>query len=81
MIPHVMDQLRAEWARRLFEARHAAGLSQDQLAERAQVSQAVISFIEAGRAPRDDIKIAIAGALGCDVLDLFPFVLEEQSAS
>ena len=52
----------------LRRARRAAGLTQEQLAERAGLSARVISDIERGviRAPRQDTLELLAGALGLD---------------
>ena len=56
----------------LQRAREKAGLSQNGLAQKANVSQAAISDIEAGRtkAPRIDTLMSIAKVIGCGVEDL-----------
>lgn len=53
--------------------RKIAGLSQNELAQKAGISQATISDIEAGNtnAPRVDTLQAIARVLGCTIDDLF----------
>jgi len=58
------DSLVREW--RIYR-----GLSQTGLAEVAGVRQATISAIEAGSMPRVDTAQRIAGALNCDLDDLF----------
>ena len=52
--------------------REAAGMTQSQLAERARVSRQLVGAVEAGRhLPRVDAALALAAALGTDVLRLF----------
>ena len=53
------------------EWRTYRGLSQEKLAEAVGVRQATISAIEAGSVPRVDTARKIAGALACDLEDLF----------
>lgn len=56
----------------LKERRQAAGLTQQELADLAGVSQATISLVEVrGIVPRVDTAIALADALACEVGDLF----------
>lgn len=57
----------------IITRRKIAGLSQNELAQKAGVSQATISDIEAGNtnAPRVDTLQAIARVLGCTIDDLF----------
>ena len=57
----------------LSKIREQAGLSQNELASKANVSQSAISDIEAGRtkAPRIDTLLAVAAALNCTLDDLF----------
>lgn len=59
-------------AERLRQSRHDAGLTQAELAERAGVSRALISAVEAGRhLPRVDAALALATALGATAESLF----------
>lgn len=54
-------------------ARRDAGLSQEQLARRADCSTAYVRLIEAGYAPaRSDVLPRIAGVLNIEVDDLWP---------
>ncbi|NNF63341.1 MAG: helix-turn-helix domain-containing protein [Acidimicrobiia bacterium] len=56
----------------LRDARHAAGFTQGELAARAGVSRQLISAVEVGRhLPRIDAALALAGALGTRVDELF----------
>ncbi|MDJ0664883.1 MAG: helix-turn-helix domain-containing protein [Acidimicrobiia bacterium] len=58
---------------RLREYRESAGLSQVELAEKAGVSRQLVGAAESGRnLPRVDAAIALAGALGVPVEDVFP---------
>ncbi|QYG95803.1 helix-turn-helix transcriptional regulator (plasmid) [Iamia sp. SCSIO 61187] len=50
------------------------GLTQDALAQAADVSQQTVSKIEAGRiCPHDRLKARLAQALEADTADLFPW--------
>ena len=51
--------------------REHRGLTQTQLAEKAGLSQAALSNIEAGSRPGVDAAVLISKALGLDVDDLF----------
>ena len=58
--------LEALVAEEVVRARTAAGLSQRALAERAGVTQAMVSRLESGaRLPRLDTLLALAEATGC----------------
>jgi transcriptional regulator with XRE-family HTH domain len=62
------------WGQRIRRARHAAGLTQVQLAARIGVPQPVLSAWEVGlRAPRDDNRIRVAAALGIPAAQLFAY--------
>jgi DNA-binding XRE family transcriptional regulator len=66
---NAIDFARAAIARRLIADRHAAGLSQQQLAERAGVRQETISRIESGKQTAtvriiDKLDGVIRGAIG-----------------
>lgn len=57
---------------RVKDRRNEVGLSQDELAERANVPRSTISEIETGkRTPGVDIALSLARALVCTVEDLF----------
>lgn len=63
--------VRAQVGRLLFRRRREAGLTQEQLARRAALDQAVISRIEKGQQrPRVDTLERIASALGLDLSEL-----------
>lgn len=68
------DEMAARFARELVAARAVSGLSQTQLAERAGVTQALISQAEHGRTMLSlDVMHRLAAATGHDlVLRLFP---------
>ena len=64
----------ALWALCVREARRRAGLSQDELARAAAVTQQTISKIEAGKVcPTDGVKVRLAIALGISPGALFPW--------
>jgi DNA-binding XRE family transcriptional regulator len=64
----------ALWALCVRAARRHAGLSQDELAQAAAVTQQTISKIEAGKAcPTDGVKVRLAIALGISPGTLFPW--------
>jgi transcriptional regulator with XRE-family HTH domain len=66
--------LREKFGRRLKELRTSQGLTQEQLAERADLSVDFLSLIERGRnAPSFENLEAIAQALGVSVAHLFDF--------
>ena len=66
------DIVRA-FAARLREVRHSRGLTQAELARRAQVTAAYVGRLEsAGAAPGIDLVDRLAGALGTTVPDLLP---------
>lgn len=58
---------------RLARARRDAGLTQQELSQRAGVPQSVISDIENGKTayPRVDTAIALSRVLNCTVDELF----------
>lgn len=59
------DAFRDQWGRNVRERRLEAGWTQEQLSEKAEVSQGTIAKIEAGKAwPSDVVKVRIAWALG-----------------
>jgi transcriptional regulator with XRE-family HTH domain len=59
------------FAANLRRLRKAAGLSQEELAFRADIHRTQISFIEGGRRlPRLDTLVKLAGALGVTTNDL-----------
>lgn len=61
-----------EMQNKVKDRRSELGLSQDELAERANVPRSTISEIETGkRTPGVDIALLLARALVCTVEDLF----------
>jgi DNA-binding XRE family transcriptional regulator len=57
----------------LQRLRTALGISRERLAQRAEVSERTIYSAEIeGRTPMPATKKAIAGALGCEVEDVWP---------
>ena len=76
-----MDEVRRTWGRRVAAARRDAKLSQFQLAVNIGVSPSAISAIEQGtRGGRDDLRMAIARALGVDVNELFAYPVEAAAS-
>jgi transcriptional regulator with XRE-family HTH domain len=66
-----VDEDAAGVGRRVRHLRRARGLSQDELAVRAEVSRASVGALEAGRhLPRVDAAVRLARALGTSVEDL-----------
>lgn len=66
-----MDEDAPSVGRRVRHLRRARGLSQDELAARAEVSRASVGALEAGRhLPRVDAAVRLARALGTSVEDL-----------
>jgi DNA-binding XRE family transcriptional regulator len=62
------------WASCVRDARRRAGLSQDELARAAAVTQQTISKIETGKVcPTDGVKVRLAIALGISPAVLFPW--------
>jgi transcriptional regulator with XRE-family HTH domain len=61
--------LRRQWGARLRAARHDKGLTQNALAELAEIDQANVSRVEAGRAGLD-ATLRVAHALGLTLEDL-----------
>ncbi len=57
----------ATFGQRLAALRAAAGLTQQQLADRADTDQTTIARYEAGREPSWALACRLADALGCDV--------------
>lgn len=63
--------LRTRFAENLIRCRHAADLSQEELATRASLNRTQISLLEnSQRTPRIDTVIKVAGALGVDPAEL-----------
>lgn len=77
-----MEPLFRVWARNLRTHRHAAGITQQHLADACGVDQSTVCRWEhpggGYRPPRDRHKIAVATALGVDLAELFPLELAEQ---
>ena len=53
-------------------ARIEAGLTQQDLARRARVSESTVTRIETGRSANRKVCDRLAKILGCDALELFP---------
>jgi len=69
-----MSELRKEFGKRLQLLRRQASLTQEQLAEQAEISVDFLSLVERGiNAPSFDNLEKIAKALGVSVRDLFDF--------
>ncbi len=59
------------FAANLVRLRHAAGLTQEELAERAAVHRTQVGLLEAGkRLPRLETLVKLAGSLGASTADL-----------
>lgn len=65
---------------RLIEARKRAHLSVAALALKAGVTERVVRYAETGGRTLDSNQFAIAGALGMDVLELWPIEPEDEAA-
>nr|HID14285.1 XRE family transcriptional regulator [Anaerolineae bacterium] len=73
-----MGDLKTRFGHRLTRLRKQRGLTQEGLAEAANVSIDFISLMERGqRAPSFDTLDRLAGALGVTVADLFTFDSEQ----
>ncbi len=69
-----MAKLRKEFGKRLRLFRRQAGLTQEQLAEKAEISVDFLSLVERGiNAPSFDNLEKLAKALGVSVRELFEF--------
>jgi transcriptional regulator with XRE-family HTH domain len=67
-----MDNIRETFARNLRETRRKNGLTQAQLAEKAEVSTHYIALIELARnIPKVETIERLANALNCEIYDLF----------
>lgn len=65
------EPIAARFAENLVRHRNAAKLSQEELADRAEIHRTQVSMIEGGkRMPRLDTLIKLAGALGIDAAEL-----------
>lgn len=72
--PLTQTRLADDWARRVIDRRHQLGLSQQQVAEMAGITQAGVSLVESGRAvPQVPTILALARALGTTPAELFPW--------
>jgi transcriptional regulator with XRE-family HTH domain len=76
-----MAQIREIFAKNLKENRRKCGLSQEKLAEKAEVSTHYIAILEIARSfPASEVLERIADALGIEIYELFlvpPSPLEE----
>lgn len=69
-----MSKLAERWGEAIREARLAAGLTQEQLADRIDGEQTTISRWERGvDVPRDEMRMKVARALGVPVGELFSY--------
>jgi len=69
-----MATLRRRFGERVRALRKQAGLSQEKLAERAEISVDFVSLVERGiNAPSFESLEKLAKALGIEVRDLFDF--------
>jgi transcriptional regulator with XRE-family HTH domain len=69
-----MSTLRERFGARIRVLRKRAGLSQEQLAERADISVDFLSLVERGvNAPSFDTMERLARVLGVEEVDLFDF--------
>jgi transcriptional regulator with XRE-family HTH domain len=67
-----MAQIREIFAKNLKENRRKCGISQEQLAEKAEVSTHYIAILEIARSfPASEVLERIAAALNVDVYELF----------
>lgn len=74
--------LRTRFAENLIRCRHAAGLSQEELAMRAALNRTQISLLEnSQRTPRIDTVVKVAGALGVDPAELLRGLRWEPSVT
>lgn len=74
--------LRSQWGNAVRERRKQQGLTQWELATAANIQQGTLSKIERGEfAPADALRIAIAQALECEVVDLFAYPVVTGEAS
>lgn len=76
-----MDQPEGGVAQRVAEARKLAGLTQNQLSQRANVSASLVRKVEQGRAPASPAFVsAVARALNTGVADLLGQPFEHRSS-
>jgi len=69
-----MDDLRKKFGKRLQTLRRQAGLTQEQLAEAAEISVDFLSMVERGiNAPSFENLEKLAKALGVSIQELFIF--------
>ena len=69
-----LDEMAADWGRRVAATRAKRKLSQGGLATAAGLQQQYVSRIEAGRViPSDMVKLRLARALGIKTGTLFPW--------
>jgi transcriptional regulator with XRE-family HTH domain len=75
------DGVRARFAFNLRRARHAAGITQEELGARCDLHRTEISLLErAGREPRLGTIVKLAGALGVATGTLCEGMLWEEDA-
>lgn len=63
----------AAWGQNVRARRKAAGLTLEHVAQLADTTPQTVHKVERGQIiPRDDLRLALALALFCEVADLFP---------
>lgn len=77
--------MRTSWTpacgKRVRQRRKALRLSLDSVGELAGASRQTVSRVELGQVmPGDALKLSIAGALGCDASELWPWPTRERLA-
>lgn len=80
MTPREMQaESERSWGTRVFQRREELHLTQEQVAELAQIDRSIVSRIEANRTvPRFRTMVSIAKALGTTVDELFPMIAHPQ---
>lgn len=80
-----MHSLRVQWGQRLRERREELRLSRHEVARRVGTSEPYYRRIERGeigaQGPSDEMRMRIAGALGCRVEDVWTYPEPDQAAS
>lgn len=72
--PTISTRLASTWALSVATRRKLLGLTQDQVAQVARITQQTVSNTESARhIPNDEVKIALARALGTTPGELFPW--------
>lgn len=73
-------EVRAAWGQRIRRLRREGELTATAVAEAAGISRGYLHAIEAGHyAPSDEIRVAIASAIGVEVGEIFTYDLKDAS--